>query len=78
MIDAQLHRGPDDGGSTVISIGDRAVGPAGIDKVRDSPSRARQSSLVTIVGSCRARVLASRTAFSAVRSCRCGVELTGL
>ena len=26
MIDAQLHRGPDDGGSTVISVGGSAVG----------------------------------------------------
>lgn len=26
MTDAQLHRGPDDGGSTVISVGDGAVG----------------------------------------------------
>jgi len=26
MIDAQLHRGPDDGGSAVISIGKGAVG----------------------------------------------------
>src|ERR1035437_134802 len=39
------------------------------------PSRARQPSVVTIVGSCHAWVLASEPAFSAARSCRRGVEL---